>query len=62
MANPSKRTPWVVEFQAMGGLGWFPLGAYRTKDEADAHVWRLHKRVFDRPLRVRNVNEEAKVP
>jgi ABC-type cobalamin transport system ATPase subunit len=38
MANPSKRTPWVVQMFAESVGLWIDLDAYRTEEEAQHRV------------------------
>ena len=42
MANPSKRTPWVVQMFAESVGLWIDLDAYRTEEEAQ------HRAAFTR--------------
>ena len=38
MANPSKRTPWIVQMYADSVGLWIDLDAYRTEDEAEVRA------------------------
>jgi hypothetical protein len=56
MANPTKRTPFVVEAEIYGF--WFALDAYRTREEAEEMMPVFQKRATGATgYRVRDIRE-----
>jgi hypothetical protein len=53
MPNPSKRYPFVIEFQAYGK--WYAMDAFRDKAEAEAMLPVIQKRAPDAVLRLRDI-------
>lgn len=52
MANPSKRTPWVVQMYVKSVGLWVDLDAYRTQAEAEDRVAIIRQRQPETEWRV----------
>ena len=57
MANPSKRKPWVVQTDIPRSNIWVDWGAYRTRDDAEAHAVLARTRVPELEHRVAQPQE-----